>query len=507
VMAVEGTDLQTFLGIQFMKKVLITNYFAIGSPEHEVMAAIARREAAVGADVRYYSCDGALLACETDPWGNKILCINCRKRVDWASNTIGIKQTIIPIRVSKDYSVDLSRLQSLKNYHYRGINIGVGCASTYITVTRDQDLNINALTASLISKQLVSAQMIVDAFSEIVERERPDVVYLFNGRGFINRAIVGVCNKYSVLFVTVEVSANHERVLEYPASLPHSIEANTRKMRDLWMAADADEKLKTSISFYERKRLGYITNDRSYVASQKKGLLPDFKYGKKIIAIFNSSDDEIKSIGSEWSFSESFNQYDIVAELLSKTSEQDLFFIVRMHPNLEKVRAPWVKKWNRIKNFSNCYFIDADSPISSYEVLDAADKVLVFGSTMGAEAVAAGKVVILYGNSFYERLDICYHVKSTAHLINLCTQSLKPKSPEPALMYAYFLMRSGSELDGYTGCKRKQDYRLLGYRAPIRKRGGWFSGVGWIVFVMNRLGNLIIEWRIQKSLTMVTPQK
>ena len=170
-----------------------------------------------------------------------------------------------------------------------------------------------------------------------------------------------------------------------------------------------------------------------------------------------------------------------------------------MHPNLASVSAPWVKNWDRIKERSDCLFIDATSPVSSYEVLDAADKVLVFGSTIGAEAVVAGKPVILYGNSYYEQLDICYRATDLEQLVALCVQPLTPRNPEPALMYAYFMLRSGAALNGYTGNKRSQDYRLLGQTAPIFQASGW-RGKGGFFYALNWLGNRLAERRIRKSL-------
>ena len=309
------------------KKIVIFDYWAYYSPHLEVMAAIARREATAGADVRYYACNGDLEACEVDPWGTKIACVNCRKRMVWAGETAGVQQTTVPSPPASGYSVNGSQLQSLQSYHYRDINIGMGCASSYISRTRDQDLTLNRVTTPMLSRQLISAKMIVDATHDILDKEQPDTVYLFNGRGFINRAIIGVCDARKIPYITVEVGANDERIEEYPASLPHSISARTRMMQDLWQSADSHEKISTARSFYERKRAGDITNDRSYVTHQVNGLLPEFKRNKTIIAIFNSSDDEIKSIGDEWCFSASINQYSIVEALLEKTASENVWFI------------------------------------------------------------------------------------------------------------------------------------------------------------------------------------
>lgn len=484
------------------KRVAIFDYWAYYSPHLEVMAAIAQREVSAGADVQYYACDGSLLACEVDPWGTKIACVNCRKRMAWAANTIALERTAVSLPPSGDYKIESSQLQSLQTYRYRDVNVGMGCASSYISRTRDQEITLNRVTTPLLKKQLISSKMIVDALNNIFDQKAPDTVYLFNGRGFINRAIIGVCDARQIPYITVEVGANDERVEEYTASLPHSISARTRMMQKLWHSADTNEKFSVAYSFYERKRAGDVTNDQSYVAQQSKGLLPNLPHDKPVVAIFNSSDDEIKSIGDEWSFSAAINQYEVVEALLKETANQSVFFIIRMHPNLASVSAPWVKNWERIKDYNNCLYIEATSPISSYEVLDVADKVLVFGSTIGAEAVAAGKPVILYGNSYYEHLNICYRATDLKCLVELCGRSLTPLDPEPALMYAYFLLRSGVALKGFTGNKQEQDYRLLGHTVPISQNRGWRTK-GSLLYAMNWLGNRLTEWRIRRSLNQM----
>lgn len=484
------------------KKVIVFDFWAYYSPHLEVMAAVARREANAGADVLYFACDGSLDACEVDPWGTKIACINCRKRTEWAGATVEIRQIKIPLSNRETYELDKNQLQSLQSYHYRGVNVGMGCASSYISRTRDQELIKNEVTIPVLSRQLLAAKRIVDSTNAIIDEHDPDVVCLFNGRGFINRAILGVCESRGVRYVTVEVGANDERVEEYSGSLPHSISARTEMMRKLWQSANVDERLRTAHSFYYRKRAGEVTNDKSYVSKQLKGLLPCLPQGKEIVAIFNSSDDEVKSIGDEWSLSADVNQYEVVYSLLKAAESEDTFFILRMHPNLATVGAPWVRNWDKLRGLANCMFIDASSPISSYEVLDVSSKVLVFGSTIGAEAVAAGKPVVLYGNAYYERLDICYRANDLSQLIDLCGQPLAPKNPEPALMYGYYMLKSGDPLEGYAGDKREQRHSLMGKVVPFRQSNGW-RGRGFLLYALNYFCNRWMERKIRKSIVGV----
>ena len=84
--------------------------------------------------------------------------------------------------------------------------------------------------------------------------------------------------------------------------------------------------------------------------------------------------------------------------------------------------------------------IPAAAPCSTYDLLDAAEKVIVFGSTMGAESVYWGKATILLAGAFYYKLDICYIPKNVDELFSFITKKLEPKNPYGAIQYGYYLL-------------------------------------------------------------------
>jgi capsule polysaccharide export protein KpsC/LpsZ len=47
-------------------------------------------------------------------------------------------------------------------------------------------------------------------------------------------------------------------------------------------------------------------------------------------------------------------------------------------------------------------FVDADSSINSYDILDGASSVLVYSSTIGVEAILDGKTTVCAGSTFYD---------------------------------------------------------------------------------------------------------
>ena len=88
---------------------------------------------------------------------------------------------------------------------------------------------------------------------------------------------------------------------------------------------------------------------------------------------------------------------------------KDYHFYLRVHPNLKDVKYQYhLKLYELFEGVENFTIIEPTSPISTYALIDYCDKVVVFGSTTGPEAVFWGKPTILLSYCVYSLLDICY---------------------------------------------------------------------------------------------------
>lgn len=86
---------------------------------------------------------------------------------------------------------------------------------------------------------------------------------------------------------------------------------------------------------------------------------------------------------------------------------------MRVHPNLKNVHYQYhLLLYDLSLKYPNITVIGADSDISTYDIMDNAEKVIVFGSTMGLESSYWGKPVILLSGSFYYYMNVCYIPKS-----------------------------------------------------------------------------------------------
>jgi hypothetical protein len=478
---------------------LVLDFYATRSPHLEAITSVAMEEAQKS-KVTKLICDGSLPVCEVDPFGHKLLCKDCVRRNKDSVSISGISSELLKFESksvwSSDFDLSMDGLD-IRDLEYRGVNVGLGSISTYISYTRDQEVILNGFTRRLINKQLKAACLMVDVLFESFEKSRPGKVFVFNGRGIIGRAIVEVCNKFSVPFEAVEISGDKQRIERYKGSLPHSIEYRTNLIKEFWEKHDRNTLIYKSELFFDNKRTGRVTNDKVFTGKQMKGLFEDaVPDDSKVISIFNSSDDEIKSIGDEWHLSNQYNQSDVVYELVNGSRDQKITFVIRMHPNLDEVKAPWVKGWDRLKNLNHCVFIESDSEISSYDVLDSSDVVIVFGSTMGVEAAFSGKPVILFGNAFYQELGFCYRPRNIDELIKYCSLDLVPIKNDGPQMYASFLMCSGYESDYF---KKLRNIDAEDYMAS--SRGNLIRKTGVLVGYLSRFFHMLIKRIIVYSIS------
>jgi hypothetical protein len=115
-----------------------------------------------------------------------------------------------------------------------------------------------------------------------------------------------------------------------------------------------------------------------------------------------------------------------------------------MHPNLIGVSNKDVEQLHAIKT-NNFRLIEPDSSISTYALLDAADKIISFGSSVGIEATFWNKPSIMAGHSFYEHLGVVYCPQDHEEVMALIGENLEPCPKEGALKYGFHIRTFGTE--------------------------------------------------------------
>jgi len=128
--------------------------------------------------------------------------------------------------------------------------------------------------------------------------------------------------------------------------------------------------------------------------------------------------------------------------------------VVRVHPHLHKKALSDQLKWSSsgfLRNFPGVFLLEASSSVSSYELLDLADAVVTYGSTIGIESIYSGKPSILLCDSFYDQIGASVHKASSVSCLGSLLSSLDSLSVDrsSSLPYGYFMATFGFAYEIY----------------------------------------------------------
>lgn len=493
-----------------MAKYLIHLGFPSWVIDNMVMYDVAIKLQQAGNEVHLFYCDRTVPICFSNPTAEAAVCRWCRWYRGRMSKSL---PTEISVHTFKEYyDVGLGKsiaelefqynsVQEIKKLTYKEVKIGYGALSTYISQTRNLNPELDASFKTFFDSYLRAECLLVEIFDRALQQIKPDCVATYNGRFFETRPIYDYAKSlgYQVrcydnvrpLGLKKGISA-----VFFENTLPHNVDYNVALLEKNWAEPNLSQLEKRAIaeSFFLRRRGGYIAGDVVYTAKQVKGLLPkNWDQAKRNIVIFNSSEDEFAAISDEhYEMSLFPNQLVGVQRILELYSDRpQVHFNLRLHPNLKNIRYKYHQDYYELeKQFKNLTIISPQSQVSSYALMDQAEKVIVFGSTIGVESAYWGKPVILLAESFYSSLDLFYKPKSGPELVFLLDADLKSKDNLPALKFGFYVMRydGGDLVTNYdTGAiVIKKKYFFFKYR-PIRYSTVYLAIIKIFLIIINKI--------------------
>jgi len=233
-----------------------------------------------------------------------------------------------------------------------------------------------------------------------------------------------VCQERNIDYATHERGGKLNTFLFRINSIPHSIETVRNEMEALWSQAgvDRDEVGKT---FYTNRIKRVEDAWYSFTKEQQEGRLPESLKNienKKVITIFNSSLDEYEGLEGFGPFFYQNDNEGILQICRSLERFSDIKLYLRVHPNLRRLNNSQNKFLKeKINVLNSVEMIPAEDSVDTYALIDKSEIVIVFGSTVGAEAAFAGKKVVLLGRAAYENLDCFVIPKSHEELMRILT--------------------------------------------------------------------------------------
>jgi hypothetical protein len=438
-------------------RVLIAVPWARYTPHFETDLEIIQRHLDDGDEVHVIGCDAELPACDRNPEHLLYRCAFCRgKRRRGLSLLDG---RIVPEQLfrltDKDHReiaavrTDFPDRESLLDFRIEEFDIGYAVLSTVISFLRDPD-PLAAGNREWLENLVVAALAIYRSIQHHLDEGAYDRVYIFNGRFAITRAVLRACASRDVTCLTHERGCDHDHYGTFKNTTTHDIALRHEQMTKLWEETDPEERERVGTLFFTERAEGAEQSWYSFTGRQEEGLLPtDWDTNKENIVIFNSSDDEFVAIGPSWQGPIYGNQTEGVERIVAALDgETNRHLYLRVHPNLAAVDNEQTRAIARL-SASHLTVIDADSPISTYSLVKAADKVLAFVSTVGIEAVFWGVPSILAGRSFYRPLQATFNPETHEELVALLKADLEPRPKEPALLYGHYMRSFGEKYRHY----------------------------------------------------------
>jgi hypothetical protein len=342
--------------------------------------------------------------------------------------------------MDSDFPLIFNSVDDIKRYQYDNEDIGYGVASSLISFFRDHRFDTRKYHNE-ITRELGAAVEVYKTLKRELEEFKPDRVYFFNGRITTQLPAKLLCNRMGIEYFSYEVGSKHNSYRLNRNASTHEAISNeeVNLLRSNWKR----EHEKIGESFFRKKRLGNdFENAPSYVKDQTKGVLPKgFDRNKKNIAIFNSTIDEYAGI-KEWSnkIYEPDETVGVRKILESFEPDKRYMFYLRVHPHMKEVpstTSQLVDIRELSSRFSNLCVIWPEDIVDSYALMDACEKTITFGSTMGIEATYWGKPSILLSRASYENFNCTYMPKTHEELVKLIEEDIRPLSVNSALQYPF----------------------------------------------------------------------
>lgn len=428
------------------QKVVIYAPYGCAMGHHETDVEIAISELAKGNDVRIIQCKRDLTLCDPNPQHQWLTCLRCHSTSTESFLRAGIKaEHLIRLHIENRIPLDsfpyFNSIHELKDYVWNTLPIGYGVACSAICLERNTKPNMESYQP-FIRKTLATWIETFCAITAILKEEKPDLFYVFNGRiGTVNAAY-WAAKQLKIPLFTVDRESFDEYML-FENTINTDLPYIKSKMASLAEQMKQDPQgREVATAWFQKNRRGVEEIIGAYLKGQNKGELPEgFDHSKRNIAIFLTSEDELY-IAPGWQNPIYKNQSDAIRTIVAAITDPSFHFYLRVHPNLKALDNAQTREIATLKS-PNLSVIPANQPVDTYALLEATEKTITFGSTMGIEAVFWNKPSILIGRSFSEDLDACYRPKSHQEVVDLILNKTTPKPLENSLPFGYWMSKRG----------------------------------------------------------------
>lgn len=414
-----------------MPHLLIYTPIVLWPVHFEIDLEIAQRHLDDGWKVTLLQCMRGLPACGQNPDHSWITCGKCMSRFKsgtaWLGNENVTVENFLFLTAEEQQFIDslnektFSTIADVKSIMVEGADIGLAALGSVISLLRDPKPDV-VFHRRLVVAHMQSAAMAFFSVRNHLLHQKTDKFVVFNGRFAELRGGLRAAQSLKVPTQVHERSGSLGKYSLTPDVSPHDLSMMKRMVETAYAESPLEETEKARIAheWFEERRNNVSQSWYSLTTYQQRGHLPDLSPDRCNVVIFNSSEDEYEAF-DEWQnriYTDQSAGIRRIAEDLSKDDRFHLF--IRVHPCLKKVVNSQTNKIAAIAaQFPKVTVIPAESTVSTYDLVDACDVVISFGTTVGIEAALAKKPVFLLAIALYEDLNCCVKPKSHEEFISI----------------------------------------------------------------------------------------
>ena len=375
----------------------------------------------------FLTCNETLFSCAANVKKIKYLCASCIINKNQILKNLKKKENFQELILNRNvnynkFNFKIEDFYQIKNIYYKNMPIGELAISQICDTEKSDYLPREFILKNKerILKELNSGIELFESTISKINNFKIDKIYAWNGR----RASDG-----PVLF-----AAKHKRILfkSFISNSPkkYALSRGT-KIHDL---KEIKKRLNIYSKYILKKNINLKKIYKNYILNKIKSNINKKNYGyrkikfnndkkfveKNYIVFFTSSGYEIAGF-KDWESKIYLDQYQAIKKLINDKRLRNIRIIIRWHPFLKNagiIEKQRVEEIIKVKA-KNVRHIKYDENINSYSILQNANKVITFGSTIVFEADYFKKPIISLTETPYDDQNFFYKATSHEDAINL----------------------------------------------------------------------------------------
>lgn len=309
-------------------------------------------------------------------------------------------------------------------------------------------------------RAITSYAWVYDQVKALIHERDISTIVVYNGR-FTHDQAAAAAAKAAGIQVLYYDGGGLETGFDLTFAPIHDWDELQSRMIHMWESWHDPERTHVGEEWFRNRQTHREPGLDVFVGLQERGNIRGLPQGKRIIAFFSSSPDEIAELDLNWSKHFGSQTKALACLANAVRSRPDMELVVRTHPHMRlKPTGDWVDWKIAVANANPAAHFDADDSLDSYALMRAADVVFTYGSTSGIEAAFIGTPVAVMGPSAYNLLGCVTQITSEAELESFLDEPGEVPR-ERALSYGLMMQRRGFNFT-HIQTDLGGDYRLDG---------------------------------------------